>query len=306
MSIAIRTDRFRLIPTGILENPNDFNGIYLSPIIVADEYPLHGHDFHEIELVLDGGGYQWINNVKVPITRGSLYSLSPADIHRLEATRPIYLISIRFIPNMLGDGILQECHDAYATILSPEDMQLYSSLLIGLAQEQEDNLPFDKQKTMALASLLQVYLLRRGKKYPSVGGNSFLPEALSFIREHSSDPNFRLEDVAGACSLSPSYFSALFRKTIGCGFSKYLTNYRLLRACAMLNEKEHTVSEIAYEVGFSSLSHFFRTFQAHFQCTPKQYRQRLEEKVPAKPAAESEKAPAGVPLQFYRCGQDCC
>ena len=136
--------------------------------------------------------------------------------------------------------------------------------------------------------------------------NSFLPEALVFIREHSSDPNFRLEEVAKACGLSPSYFSALFRKTIGCGFSKYLTNYRLLRACAMLNAKDYTVSEIAYEVGFSSLSHFFRTFQTHFECTPKQYRQRLEESRPAEPVEKAAPSSTNTSLQFYPCSQGCC
>ena len=74
----------------------------------------------------------------------------------------------------------------------------------------------------------------------------------------------------------------------------------------MLNAKEHTVSEIAYEVGFSSLSHFFRTFQTHFQCTPKQYRQRLEQSAPVKPAAPADQEFSGAPLQFYQCGQDCC
>ena len=57
-------------------------------------FPLHGHDFYELELVISGSGRQWINNVCVPIQKGSLYLLSLSDVHRMEADEDTY-ISLR-------------------------------------------------------------------------------------------------------------------------------------------------------------------------------------------------------------------
>ena len=50
----------------------------------------------------------------------------------------------------------------------------------------------------------------------------------------------------------------------------------LVGACALLAETENSVSEVAYETGFGSLSHFFRVFHQAYGCTPRDYRRQIQ------------------------------
>ena len=49
----------------------------------ANSFPLHSHDYFEIEIVLGGRGVQHVNSKEYELTRGSVYLLTPADFHEI-------------------------------------------------------------------------------------------------------------------------------------------------------------------------------------------------------------------------------
>jgi len=53
---------------------------------------------------------------------------------------------------------------------------------------------------------------------------------------------------------------------------QYLQNYRLDLARILLEEKDLTVSNIAYRIGYSNVSYFSRVFKRRFGITPGKYR----------------------------------
>ena len=237
-------------------------------------FPLHGHDFYELELVISGSGRQWINNVCVPIQKGSLYLLSLSDVHRMEADEELRIISIHYLPEVAAQIDFASVHEAWFMNLSPEDYQLFYQLAFDALKEKSQDVPFRTQHMLSVTMLLLTRLLRDGKAYPPAEGSQQMHTVLKFINENYAKSELRLKDAADACGLSPCYFSTVFHNVVGCGFSEYLTSFRLHRACLLLGNTSIPITEAAYNSGFSSLSHFFRVFRGVYGCTPKQYRDR--------------------------------
>ncbi|MEG1013994.1 MAG: response regulator transcription factor [Clostridia bacterium] len=95
--------------------------------------------------------------------------------------------------------------------------------------------------------------------------------AKQYIQQHFEEP-ITLEDVCAACGYSNSYFSALFKKETGEGFSKYLTRLRMERAKELLRETALPVPDIGRQVGYSDMKHFTQTFKKLTLLSPGQYR----------------------------------
>lgn len=95
--------------------------------------------------------------------------------------------------------------------------------------------------------------------------------AKQFIQENYGQ-NITLEDVCGAVGFSSAYFSALFKKETGEGFSKYLTRVRIDRAKELLRETSLSVSEVCEAVGYSDRKHFTQTFHKMTGVNPAEFR----------------------------------
>lgn len=98
--------------------------------------------------------------------------------------------------------------------------------------------------------------------------------AREFIQERHSE-NLRLGLVARAINSSPFYFCKLFKKATGFNFTAYVSRVRVEKAKNLLLNPDVEVSEIAYAVGFQSLTHFNRVFKALAGQTPTGYRRQL-------------------------------
>lgn len=101
-----------------------------------------------------------------------------------------------------------------------------------------------------------------------------ITRAKAFIQEHQNE-NLRLGQVSKAVNSSPFYFCKLFKKATGLNFTDYLSRIRIERARNLLLNPNLRVSEIAFEVGFQSLTHFNRVFKHTVGQSPTQYREQL-------------------------------
>jgi AraC-like DNA-binding protein/ligand-binding sensor protein len=95
--------------------------------------------------------------------------------------------------------------------------------------------------------------------------------ARAYIVGHQSDP-IDLGDVAKAMHVSTFYFCKMFKKATGLTFTEYLGRVRIERAKTQLLNPNRRVSEIAYDVGFQSLTHFNRVFRRVAGQSPTKFR----------------------------------
>lgn len=241
-------------------------------------FPLHWHDYCEMEFVQAGHGTAWLNNQAVPLAPGSLYLLMPGDLHRVAADAPLLLYSVKFMPDALppdAAGLLARANGAVHTLLPDADRGAVAHTLASIHRELACQDAPGRAAATAHLTLLLVRLARTATQAgisaaitPSLAK---LRQAIGYIREHSREP-ITLADVAQACGLSACHLSSRFAAVAGCGFSRYLAQCRLHTARALLRQTDLSVTEIAYLSGFGSLSHFFRTFHASFRTTPEAYR----------------------------------
>ncbi len=84
--------------------------------------------------------------------------------------------------------------------------------------------------------------------------------AKAYIAGHCGDP-VSLNETARAMHVSTFYFCKIFKKATGLTFTDYLGRVRVEKAKTLLLNPHLRVSEIAYTVGFQSLTHFNRVFR---------------------------------------------
>ena len=113
-------------------------------------------------------------------------------------------------------------------------------------------------------------------KYPS-GIHAKMSQAKHFI-EHNFDKKVTLEDVAGQACLSPKYFSRIFKEVVGQGFNEYRLSVKINRACELLKNSDHTVTEITDRLGYQNLESFIRMFEKIMKQSPTQYRHKYQKK----------------------------
>jgi AraC-like DNA-binding protein len=96
-------------------------------------------------------------------------------------------------------------------------------------------------------------------------------KARRFIHEQS-DEGLSLKKVAQAVKISPNYLSEKFKKVTGENFVGYVARTRYEKALSLLHDLDLRVSEVAFAVGFQSLSQFNRVFKKLSGKSPSAYR----------------------------------
>lgn len=98
--------------------------------------------------------------------------------------------------------------------------------------------------------------------------------ARHYVRDHLAD-RITLEEVAVSAGLSPHHFSRLFRTATGLTLTDYINRSRIESARQLLLKADARISEIAFEVGYQSLSQFNRSFLRITGRSPLDYRRRI-------------------------------
>jgi len=98
--------------------------------------------------------------------------------------------------------------------------------------------------------------------------------AKDYIADHKFEP-IKLEQIARALNVSTFHFCRRFKLETGLTFVEYLSRVRIEQAKLLLHNTHLPISEIAYEIGFQSLTHFNRTFRKLVGTSPTEYRSRV-------------------------------
>lgn len=101
-----------------------------------------------------------------------------------------------------------------------------------------------------------------------------MTRAREFIAQNSGE-DLSLADVARAVHMSTFYFCKQFKKATGISFTSYLGRVRIEKAKQMLLNPHARISEVAFECGFQSLTHFNRVFRKLVGESPSAYREAL-------------------------------
>lgn len=107
---------------------------------------------------------------------------------------------------------------------------------------------------------------------PSIEHSS-IQEAIDYLHKHYEEP-LTLQQVAEVVHLNTSYFSTLFKQSMGVTFSQYLTNYRIQQSKKLLQDCRYSIEDVAIKSGYQSAKYFIQIFKEYEKITPNQYRKQ--------------------------------
>ena len=102
--------------------------------------------------------------------------------------------------------------------------------------------------------------------------SSAIYPAVHYIANHPCSA-ISMNEMADLCHLSPSYFSRLFTREMGEGFTTYVNRQRVEIAKKELRSTTKSISQIATDLGYLNISHFINLFKRFEGITPLVYRQ---------------------------------
>jgi AraC-like DNA-binding protein/ligand-binding sensor protein len=120
-----------------------------------------------------------------------------------------------------------------------------------------------------LSSLTNQLVLERQNAEPPL-----VQKARDYINKHKAEP-LSLSAVAAAAGASVFHFCKVFRKSTGIKFTDYVNRLRLEDARTQLLNPNRRISEVAYDIGFQSLTQFNRVFKRVFGQSPTEFRAKL-------------------------------
>jgi len=96
----------------------------------------------------------------------------------------------------------------------------------------------------------------------------FITKLTEFLEENLANEHFGVQQLAEEVGLSRSQLHRKLKAIVGKSASRFIRQYRLMKAKEMLADNVATVSEIAYRVGFSSPTYFNTCFRIYYGYPP--------------------------------------
>ncbi len=98
-----------------------------------------------------------------------------------------------------------------------------------------------------------------------------ISSAINFILQHYSS-QFSMGELSQELGMSESKFSRFFRSATGNSFTDFVNRLRINKACQLLMETDHYITNVCYDVGFNNVANFNRRFLELKGMTPKEFR----------------------------------
>jgi len=232
----------------------------------------------DLWFAMSGSGELHLNGRTLPIRAGTLLLLRPGDdvwaIQDPDDVLDVIYIHLDFHALVPGISPVFPAEWLPPRYVPFDEPALIASHLLNVLQLLESPLPLaelEARLTLKLA-LFEMYRQDASNRDISlIQHDGRLDKVINEIRQN---PHVRmtLEDAAGMASLSPAYFSRLFRKETGASFRDFLLHARLMRARALLEETDMSVTEIAYSLGYQDIFLFSRQFKQRYSVAPSHIR----------------------------------
>jgi transcriptional regulator GlxA family with amidase domain len=114
---------------------------------------------------------------------------------------------------------------------------------------------------------------RKGRRAPNRESHVArkIEQSISYMLQHINQP-LQVATLAAAVNVSPSHYSALFKRWMGCSPIDYFIHLRMRHACQLFDSTSLNVKEVAAALGYDDPFYFSRTFKSVNRVAPSEYR----------------------------------
>ncbi|SQI25170.1 Chitobiose-specific regulator ChbR AraCfamily [Salmonella enterica subsp. arizonae] len=239
---------------------------------------LHQHDYYEFTLVLTGRYYQEINGKRVLLERGDFVFVPVGSNHQsfyeFGATRILNVgISKRFfeqhyLPLLPFCFVASQVYRVNSTFLTYIETVIASLNFRGNGLDE-----FIEVVTFYIINRLRHY--REEQVYDDIP--QWLKATVEIMHDKSQFGENALENMVRLSAKSQEYLTRATRRYYSKTPMQIINEIRINFAKKQLEMTNYSVTDIAYEAGYSSPSLFIKTFKKMTSFTPNSYRKRLTE-----------------------------
>jgi len=259
-----------------------------------EPFGLHAHEFAEIGIITAGRGVHVTGKESYPLNAGDTFVIGGSRQHDYHSMENLCLVNILYQPEKLNlrtyDLRTLPGYHALFTLepawrrrhqfngrlrLTPAEVSVVMAFVDKLDEELHTRA--SGFKFMATASFMQIigYLSRcyARAKNPDSRALLRIGEAISHLEINFQEP-IDLDRLAQIAHMSKRNFMRSFQAAMGDSPIAHLVQLRVNRGASLLRRTEHTVTEIAFQVGFTDSNYFARQFRKLLGLTPSQYRKQ--------------------------------
>lgn len=235
-----------------------------------------------------GGDRKYFTHTKIYYARGETIGFALPDIYHRNmpvSDEPYKRFLIKYkkeavqpVIDLIGEKEFIGMHMEYMKF-SKESLELIRPQFEAMLAIYKEHSKYSQfmLKNMLQNLILTIYQRRLPPEEDGIHLSSFneqVYEAMIYIDKNLTE-DLSLEMVAKEVALSPSYFSRLFKESVGCAFSEYVTYTRLQYAKILMANERLSVGELALRCGFNNSNYFATAFKKFNGVTPREY-QNLE------------------------------
>ncbi len=253
-----------------------------------EDYPMHWHPAIEIVMPVKNGYTMKFTNSEVKLRENDICIICPGCVHSIIAPetgrRIIFQPNTTYLRFMKEVELLISMMSPYAIITPEEYPTIHGKLANLLVEIRTEYLQGNSFSEVNIYSkVLEMFVLigqNSASKSPRTSDYSMAPreeyatkfmEICDYISAHCAE-DLKLDEIADMSGFSKFYFERLFKQFTGTSFYKYVNQKRIEKAVELLIEPGNSVTDVALNCGFMSISSFIRMFKLQKGCTPTEFK----------------------------------
>ncbi|HAK45221.1 MAG TPA: AraC family transcriptional regulator [Spirochaeta sp.] len=260
-------------------------------------FPKHTHDFSELVIVYGGSGTHFTEGEKYIIRSGDVFILTGDRTHGYRDIDNLQLVNVIFNRNFLQNpafpdfdlGSISGYHALFTweprlrsehrfknrLRLEPVELAQVLRFVEKLEMELADAQPGYRAVSYAQFILLCGFLSRHyeAASSPKMKELSRISSVLNYMEENIKRV-VPISELTGIGGMSESTLLRLFHRTTGASPVEYHNRLKIEQVCRLLEKTDKTITEIAFELGFSDSNYLSRLFRKETGMPPKDWRRK--------------------------------
>lgn len=258
--------------------------IYEFQHIDGDVIKEHYHKFHQLLYVVEGEGEITLDGKGSSIQQDNVALILPNSVHSIVSNSKLTVLVLAFVDNVFDSSFQQELfttffHTSKLFKLNPFIGSELRQLLRKMLFEHSNPNSLHILAMKIFLSEILILLARARQPLQIHDANSLRAER---IRQYLDTHYFEIlssNDIAAMQGISMRYINNIFKEQYKITPMQYLTNIRIEIAKKMLAETDKDIASICFELGFETVSTFYRIFKTSIKMPPNKYRKihRMQE-----------------------------
>lgn len=253
--------------------------------VIKDKWhlPVHKHTHYELQYIIRGKGQHIINNQTYNYKQGDLFIIPPQDTHFFIFNERTAICVIKFHESFFNSDdtdfkqLLLRFSSPNRTVYFPVNQGQARGLMELIISEHRKPASYQNLIIKSSLSIILALMAKEVELNIVKPKEDKVQEILNFIDQHIKEKHLlSIQHISSNFNISKSYFNQYFTKGTGSSYKKYVQEYALNLVAYQLLNFDKTLSELAYEYGYTDDSHLSNAFKSHFGKSPSAFKKAAQ------------------------------